>query len=77
MEFTFREREIGLGPRAPFRILALLVPALIAIAMGGLLLPAIACAQDSAMHIDISRMEPCLAPDDFTFWHTGEGEGQQ
>jgi hypothetical protein len=24
--------------------------------------------------IDISRMNPGLAPDDFTFWRTGDGE---
>src|SRR5215831_2480361 len=49
-------------------------PALtVALALGGILMPSIAPARNATARIDISRMNPGLAPDDFTFWRTGGG----
>ena len=37
-------------------------------------MPRTAAAQNLKTQIDISRMSPGLAPDDFTFWRTGDGD---
>jgi hypothetical protein len=37
-------------------------------------MPPISPAQNATTQIDISRMNPGLAPDDFTFWRTGDGD---
>jgi hypothetical protein len=61
---------------AEFPSLRLLATA-IGIAVGGTLVPTISPAENAATPLDISRMEPGLAPDNFTFWRTGEGEASQ
>ena len=51
------------------------LPVLVAaLAIGGAVIPGIPAAQNMTMQIDISRMNPGLAPDGFTFWRTGDGE---
>jgi hypothetical protein len=45
-----------------------------ALAIGGTVMPRTAAAQHVTKQIDISRMSPGLAPDDFTFWRTGDGD---
>ena len=37
-------------------------------------MPRTAAAQNVTTQIDVSRMSPGLAPDDFTFWRTGDGD---
>ena len=37
-------------------------------------MPRTAAAQNVTTRIDVSRMSPGLAPDDFTFWRTGDGD---
>ena len=44
------------------------------LAIGGSVIPRIPEAQNMTTELDISRVEPGLAPDDFTFWRTGNGE---
>jgi hypothetical protein len=46
----------------------------LALAIGGALMPATSSAQNAATQIDIARMKAGLAPNDFTFWRTGSGE---
>src|SRR5215470_9769589 len=43
-----------------------------ALAIGGTVIPRTAAAQNVTTQIDVSRMSPGLAPDDFTFWRTGD-----
>ena len=43
----------------------------VAIAIGGTVMPRVPAAQNVTTLIEISRMDPGLAPDDFTFWRTG------
>jgi len=45
-----------------------------ALATGGTVIPRTAAAQNVTKLIEISRMDPGLAPDDFTFWRTGDGD---
>ena len=45
-----------------------------ALAIGSAVIPRTPAAQNMTAQIDISRMNPGLAPDDFTFWRTGDGE---
>src|SRR5215472_9226370 len=45
-----------------------------ALAIGGTVMPRTAAAQNVTTQIDVSRMSPGLAPDDFTFWRTGDGD---
>src|SRR6516162_3512530 len=45
-----------------------------ALAIGSAVIPRTPAAQNMTAQIDISRMSPGLAPDDFTFWRTGDGE---
>ena len=45
-----------------------------ALAIGGTVMPRTAAAQNMTTLIEISRMDPGLAPDDFTFWRTGDGD---
>ena len=45
-----------------------------ALAIGGTVMPRTAAAQNVTTLIEISRMDPGLAPDDFTFWRTGDGD---
>jgi hypothetical protein len=42
--------------------------------LGGAVVPRITAAQSVTTQIDVSRMSPGLAPDDFTFWRTGDGD---
>src|SRR5208337_4815551 len=49
----------------------------VVVAIGGAVMPPISTAQNATTQIDISRMNLGLAPDDFTFWRTGEGEAGQ
>ena len=46
----------------------------VALVLGGAVMPRIIAAQHVTTQIDISRMDPGLAPDGFTFWRTGGGE---
>jgi hypothetical protein len=48
---------------------------LIAIVIGGVLVSTISFAQSPPIEIDTSAMQPGAEPADFTFWHTGKGEG--
>jgi len=45
-----------------------------ALSIGGTVMPRVAAAQNVTTQIDVSRMSPGLAPDDFTFWRTGGGD---
>jgi hypothetical protein len=45
-----------------------------ALSIGGTVMPRTAAAQNVTTRIDVSRMSPGLAPDDFTFWRTGDGD---
>ena len=45
-----------------------------ALAIGGTVMPRTVAAQNVTTLIEISRMDPGLAPDDFTFWRTGDGD---
>jgi len=54
-----------------------LLPPAVVVAIGGAVMPPISTAQNATTQIDISRMNLGLAPDDFTFWRTGEGEAGQ
>jgi Fe-Mn family superoxide dismutase len=45
-----------------------------ALAIGGTVMLRNAVAQNVTTQIDISGMSPGLAPDDFTFWRTGDGD---
>jgi hypothetical protein len=45
-----------------------------ALAIGGTVMPRTAAAQNVTTQIDVSRMDPGFAPDDFTFWRTGDGD---
>jgi hypothetical protein len=55
----------------PMRRLLVLAVALV---LGGAIMPRISAAQHVTKQIDISRMDPGFAPDDFTFWRTGDGD---
>ena len=44
------------------------------LAIGGTVMPRTAAAQNVTTLIEISRMDPGLAPDDFTFWRMGDGD---
>jgi hypothetical protein len=46
---------------------------LLALAIGGTLVPAISDAQHAATQIDIATMPPGVAPPGFIFWRTGNG----
>src|SRR5215467_5141751 len=46
----------------------------LSISIGSIVMPWTAAAQNVTTQIDISRMSPGLAPDDFTFWRTGDGD---
>src|SRR5215469_14875202 len=45
----------------------------LSISIGSIVMLQTAAAQIVTTQIDISRMSPGLAPDDFTFWRTGDG----
>ena len=45
-----------------------------AVSIGSTVMPRVAAAQNVTTQIDVSRMSPGLAPDDFTFWRTGGGD---
>jgi hypothetical protein len=63
---------------AAVNFLLFLRPALLAfaivIAIGGAIMSPISSAQIATTRIDISRINPGVAPDDFTFWRTGRGD---
>src|SRR5215469_8816665 len=46
----------------------------LSISIGDIVMPRTAAAQNVTTQIDVSRMSPGLAPDDFTFWRTGDGD---
>ena len=48
--------------------------AALSISIGSIVMPRTAAAQNVTTQIDVSRMSPGLAPDDFTFWRTGDGD---
>src|SRR6266436_8490298 len=52
-----------------------LAPAVVlALAIGGVLMSPTSSAQSATTQIDISRMKPGLAPEDFAFSRTGSGD---
>src|SRR5215472_9504851 len=64
-------RQIGRPQRHSMRWLFVFAAAL---SIGDIVMPRTAAAQNVTTQIDISRMSLGLAPDDFTFWRTGDGD---